>query len=404
VIYSLEFFRDLYKVDDAQYTDQLATFLEGWGEGLPTPPRLLLLKGLNTDSGAYAIPATFTDMDVTVAKIAATVDEEVLFEEMAELRVIKTKREIALLRHINVISNDAHIAVMSRCAPGMREFQLESLFRHWSYFVGGCRNASYTSICGCGGNSAVLHYGHAGAPNSREIQVGDMCLLDMGAEFHCYGSDITCSFPANGKFTEQQRGIYETVLAAQLAVMAAMKPGVHWKDMHGLANRVTCEKLKDLGLLRGEVDEMMEHNIGGLFQPHGLGHLMGIDTHDVGGIPKDVQAARDTRLGWKSLRLWRELREGMVLTVEPGVYFNQWLLDRSYKDPKLAPFLVKEELDKYAKFGGVRLEDDVLVTADGIENMTLCPRTIDDIEGVMSGAITTSAQLSFKGYYHRSSK
>jgi Xaa-Pro aminopeptidase len=120
-----------------------------------------------------------------------------------------------------------------------------------------------------------------------------MCLFDMGSEYTCYGSDVTTSFPANGKFTADQRMVYEAVLAAQVAVMDAIKPGVEWLDMHVLANRVLLTHLKAGGLLVGEVDDMMAANLGGVFMPHGLGHMLGIDTHDVGGIPEG-----EAREGW----------------------------------------------------------------------------------------------------------
>lgn len=119
----------------------------------------------------------------------------------------------------------------------MRATQLESLFLHHCYYYGACRNVSYTSICGCGPNSATLHYGHAGAPNDRKIGEGDMLLLDMGAEYKCYGSDITCSFPASGRFTPDQRMVFEAVQAMQFAVMDALKPGVSWVQMHGGSRR-----------------------------------------------------------------------------------------------------------------------------------------------------------------------
>ena len=124
------------------------------------------------------------------------------------------------------MSSEAHIEVMKSVRPGMTEYQLESIFKHYCYYNGGARHMSYTCICGSGENGAVLHYGHAGAPNEKTIQDGDMCLFDMGCEYYCYSSDITCSFPSNGKFTPDQRMIYEAVLKANRAVMAACKPGI----------------------------------------------------------------------------------------------------------------------------------------------------------------------------------
>lgn len=157
----------------------------------------------------------------------------------------------------------------------MTEYQAESHFLHHSYSVGGCRHVSYTCICGSGENGSILHYGHAAAPNDKTIHDGDMLLFDMGASYFGYVADITCSYPANGKFTADQRFIYNAVLAACRAVHDAAKPGVNWVDMHELANRVLLTKLKEGGLLQGAVDDMMEAGINGVFQPHGLGHLVG---------------------------------------------------------------------------------------------------------------------------------
>lgn len=158
----------------------------------------------------------------------------------------------------------------------MTEYQAESHFLHHSYAVGGCRHVSYTCICGSGENGSILHYGHAAAPNDKTIHNGDMLLFDMGANYFGYCADITCSFPANGKFTEDQRFIYNAVLAACQIVHANARPGVNWADMHELSNRMLLSKLKEGGLLQGDVDDMMHAGINGIFQPHGLGHLIGV--------------------------------------------------------------------------------------------------------------------------------
>ncbi|KAK2919754.1 hypothetical protein Q8A73_001958 [Channa argus] len=178
-----------------------------------------------------------------------------------------------------------------------------------------------------GHNSSVLHYGHAGAPNDKTIMDGDMCLFDMGGEYYCYTSDITCSFPANGKFTPDQRAVYEAVLKSSRAVMAAIKPGVKWSDMHRLADRVHLEELVKIGILRGSVEDMMKVHLGSVFMPHGLGHLLGIDVHDVGGYPEGVE--RIDEPGLRSLRMGRLVQERMFLTVEPGIYFINHLLDQA---------------------------------------------------------------------------
>lgn len=135
----------------------------------------------------------------------------------------------------------------------MCEYQAESIFLNHCYAVGGCRHVSYTCICGSGVNGAILHYGHAAAPNNKIINDGDMCLFDMGGNYHGYAADITCSFPANGKFTDDQKLIYNAVLAARDAVVKSVKPGVSWVSMHVLALRIMLEKLKDGGILKGTV-------------------------------------------------------------------------------------------------------------------------------------------------------
>lgn len=139
-------------------------------------------------------------------------DNTQLWKAISELRVHKTKAELELLRHTCLTSSEGHLAVMQHTRPGVYEYQLESLFQHWCYYNGGARYMSYTCICASGHNGSVLHYGHAGEPNSKKLKNGDMCLFDMGSEYHCYGSDITTTFPANGKFTPDQKMVYEAVL------------------------------------------------------------------------------------------------------------------------------------------------------------------------------------------------
>jgi Xaa-Pro dipeptidase len=249
---------------------------------------------------------------------------------------------------------------------------------------------AYTCICACGPSSNVLHYGHAGRPNSRLLTASDIALLDMGAEYNCYASDITCSFPVSGSFTDDQRSIYESVLAAQLAVLARLEPGVSWLEMHRVAERevlrglIRCGVLTDHGKDLDEVIEsMMEVSLGGIFMPHGLGHLIGIDTHDVGGYSPGTPA-RPTRPGQRKLRTARELKEGMVLTVEPGCYFIDPLLDMAMSDERQKHFFT-DRLNDFRGFGGVRLEDDVVITSDGCENLSLCPRAVEEVLHVMNG-------------------
>lgn len=369
---TVEDVRARYGVDEVFYSDAVSDSLRSKGART-----LLTLRGRNSDSGKMSAEAKFAGME------GFKVDAGPLFEAMAELRVFKTPLEVEVLRYANRVSSEAHKEVMRRIRPGMYEYQLEALFMHKCYADGGARHVSYTCICCAGANGAVLHYGHAGAPNDSPIADGDMCLFDMGCEYYCYSSDITCSFPANGRFTADQRVVYEAVLAASRAVLDAIRPAVPWPDMHRLAERRILEGLLNAGLLRGDVDAMMEARLGATFMPHGLGHLMGLDVHDVGGYLSD-DPPRPTEPGLRSLRTARTLREGMVLTVEPGCYFIDALLDEALRSPKLSAFLVPGVLQRFRHFGGVRIEDDVLVTADGHEMLTQVPRTVDEIEALMA--------------------
>ncbi|XP_049541587.1 xaa-Pro dipeptidase [Anopheles darlingi] len=365
-------FKRKYEVDAVYYVDEIVDKLTG-----NNPSVLLVLSGPNTDSGSVAKPASFKGIE------RFTIDTDILFPVIAECRVIKSQAEIEVLRYVARVSSDAHKAVMKMIKPGMYEYQAEAEFLRHSYAVGGCRHASYTCICGAGSNSAILHYGHAGSPNDYEILDGAMCLFDMGANYGGYAADITCSFPANGKFTEDQKLIYNAVLAARDAVCGAAREGVSWVDMHLLANRVMLEELRNGQLLQGDVEEMIEAGLNAIFQPHGLGHFLGLDVHDVGGyLPGCPERA--TRAGVNRLRTARTLKAGMYLTIEPGCYFIEPLLNKALADPKLSKFLVKQNLMRFRNFGGVRIEDDVLITKTGIENFTLVPRTVEEIEAWMA--------------------
>ncbi|XAR67184.1 Xaa-Pro dipeptidase [Bertholletia excelsa] len=347
------------------------------GEIKPLKTLLFLLHGLNTDSNNFSKPADFEGIE------KCKVDLNTLHPILTECRVFKSDMELALIQFANDISSEAHIEVMRKARVGMKEYQLESMFLHHTYFYGGCRHCSYTCICATGENSSVLHYGHAAAPNDRTLQDGDMALLDMGAEYHFYGSDITCSFPVNGKFTSDQCLVYNAVLDAHYAVISAMKPGVSWVDMHRLAEKIILDSLKKGSLLVGDVDDMMAERLGAVFMPHGLGHFLGIDTHDPGGYLQG--AKRPVESGLRSLRTSRELQERMVITVEPGCYFIDALLLPAMESSKTSKFFNCKDIGRFRGFGGVRIESDVLVTADGCVNMTRVPRKTSEIEVVMAG-------------------
>ncbi|KQJ94091.1 xaa-Pro dipeptidase [Brachypodium distachyon] len=373
----LSYFKDKYKVDMVFYVDEIAQVLQ---DRFSEHGKLLLflLYGKCTDSGNYSKPANFEGIK------KFDTDLSTLHPILTECRVIKSDMEIAIIQYANDVSSEAHIEVMRQAKPGMKEYQLESIFLHHAYMYGACRHCSYTCICATGHNSSVLHYGHTAAPNDRTLIDGDMALMDMGAEYNFYGSDITCSYPINGKFNSKQTIIYNAVLKAHNAVISHMQPGVKWIDMHKLAEQTILESLKKEKIMHGDIGDMMAQRLGAVFMPHGLGHLLGIDTHDPGGYPEGLERPKEP--GLSSLRTIRELKEGMVITVEPGCYFIDALLRPAREDPISSKFFNWEEIEKYQSFGGVRIESDLYVTVQGCKNMTNCPRETWEIEAVMAGA------------------
>uniref|UniRef100_A0A6A7G5N1 Xaa-Pro dipeptidase n=1 Tax=Hirondellea gigas TaxID=1518452 RepID=A0A6A7G5N1_9CRUS len=341
--------------------------------------QLYTLSGMNTDSGrTTSTTATFDQIS------EYKLDSESIYPILSECRVFKTPKEVEYIRRAMLVSSQAHVYVMRHAKPGISERQLEAMFGAWCEYFGGARHNAYTCICASGPNASILHYGHAGRPNDRFLKDGDILMLDMGGEYRGYATDITCAYPVNGEFTDDQRLIFEAVLSAQRAVLAAMKPGVLWPDMHRLAEKVILQHLDTARILHnGTIEEYIEANLGTVFMPHGLGHFIGLAVHDVGGFT--AEHPRRTEPGICYLRTARVLQAGMLTSVEPGCYFIDDLLDKALADDKQGRFLNASVLRRFRGFGGVRLEDDVLVTPDGIENFTICPRTVNDIWAVMNG-------------------
>ena len=265
-----------------------------------------------------------------------------------EMRLIKRPEEIKLMKRAAKISTQAHQRAMAAARPGVKEYELEAELLY-EFKKGGSEFPAYPPIVGGGANTCILHY----TENNGEIRDGDMVLIDAGAEFDAYAADITRSFPVNGKFSGEQKAVYEIVLAAQYAAIDHVGPGKHWNDAHDAAVKVLTQGLVDLGLLAGDVDNLIETGAYKRFYMHRTGHWLGMDVHDVGD--------------YKIEGAWRELEPGMVMTVEPGLYIAA----------------AKDIEPRWANIG-VRIEDDVLVTNTGNEVLTLeAPKTVADIEALM---------------------
>ncbi|KAI8824126.1 peptidase M24, structural domain-containing protein [Fimicolochytrium jonesii] len=310
------------------------------------------------------------------------IDSSALSTAVTEARMIKSKGEIELMRRAAKISGDAHIALMKAAKPGKdTERQLQALFEYECFRNDG-RYQAYTPIVASGRNGSVLHYIDNTDPIAQDKR--DLLLVDAGCEYECYAADITRTFPIGGKFEGDWKTTYEIVLSMQNAVLAAIKPGVEWEDMHKLANRVAAEGLLKAGLIKGDLDTLIANHIPALFFPHGLGHSIGLDVHDVGGYPKGVPRLTDP--GLKYLRMRRTLKPGMAVTVEPGIYFVDAILDKALADSNVTQYLDVEVVKRFRKtVGGVRIEDDVVVTETGVDNLTgWVPKEVADIEKVMS--------------------
>ena len=302
-----------------------------------------------------------------------------LCKVLDEMRLIKDAHEIAILRRAGAISAGAHIRAMQHSAAmlrkpvkgGLREYHLEAELLH-EFRRNGSQYPAYSSIVAAGANACVLHY-RAG---DAELKSGDLCLIDAGCELDGYASDITRTFPANGKFTPAQRTLYDIVLAAQVAAIAVTKPGRRFTDPHEAATRVLAQSMLDVGLLdkkkHGTVDDVLASGAYRQFYMHRTGHWMGMDVHDCGDYTEPGSKPRQERdpLGEMVMKKPpRILRAGMVLTIEPGIYVRP------------AKGVPKEFWNI-----GIRIEDDALVTDKGCELMTRgVPVKADEIEALMRG-------------------
>lgn len=266
-----------------------------------------------------------------------------------DLRLFKSPEELKIMRRAATLSASAHLRAMKTARPGMMEYELEAELMH-EFLKHGCTAPAYNSIVGAGANGCILHY----VENNKAMKDGDLVLIDAGGELDHYAADITRTFPVNGKFSPEQKALYQLVLDSQLAAIASVKPGAHWNTPHEAVVNILTEGLLDLGLLKGSKTECLEKEKYRQFFMHRTGHWLGMDVHDVGD--------------YKVANQWRELEAGMVMTVEPGLYVAP---DCSTVDPKWRGI-------------GIRIEDDVVVTKTGSEVITHAAiKSVADIESLM---------------------
>ncbi|CCH59868.1 hypothetical protein TBLA_0C00520 [Henningerozyma blattae CBS 6284] len=361
---SIENAQKEYNVDEVVYSDKIIDKINN-------------LKG-------YKIFTTDLDEVIEPIKNQLIPSNKDFFYAMDESRLIKDWYEIEILRKAAEITDNSHLGVMSALPIELNELQIEAEFAYHAKRQG-AHSMGYDPVCCAGPACGTLHY----VDNTKKIENKASILIDAGAEWRNYTTDVTRCFPTSGKFTKEHREIYETVLDMQSQAMEKIKPGASWEDLHVLAHKVLIKHFLELGIFKKEYseEELYKRKVSCGFYPHGLGHLLGLDVHDVAGNAN----YEDPDPIFVFLRLRRKLQEGMVVTNEPGCYFNEYLLKEFIeKHPERKEAIDYDVLKKYMYVGGVRIEDNILVTKDGYENLTKITSDPDEIEKIVSNGLKKS--------------
>lgn len=345
------------------------------------PKKIYVLNGVNSDSGRNVLTARL-NFQPPLDSYNTIIDyDTLLYEILADTRTRKSSQEIQLMTKINSATVLGHIEAIKSIVPFINERDVEMKFYNFMRNNYHARIWSYPMICGHGINSATLHYDE----NNKELQGDELMLMDMGIRIAGYCSDITSTVPVKGTFSEDQKDIYNIVLKANQVAQSLCKPGAYWPDIHLAAERVILQGLLDKKLLTegSKIEDMINDRVAYYFMPHGLGHFIGAEVHDVGGY-LSFTPKRSDKPGLSSLRTARYLAEGNIITVEPGIYFIPYLLEKALADVNLKKYFVEKAVRDYFPFGGVRIEDNIEITADGSNNLTKdIPRTVDQIEALM---------------------
>ncbi|OBT99823.1 hypothetical protein VE01_02178 [Pseudogymnoascus verrucosus] len=353
---------DKYEVDQVSYTCELRNHIFKWAAS-NSHQKIFLLHP------THAPPS--------LASITTNLDATALQPAMDEARVIKSAYEISLLRRANAISSSAHRHVLASLHSATNETHLEAVFLQ-TCIAKHAKKQAYAPIVGSGENASTLHY----EANNEDLAGRELVCLDASCEWECYAADITRTFPISGTFSPEAAAIYEIVTEMQTRCIEALEPGVIFRDLHDLAMESGIRGLLRLGILKnGTYEEIREAGTGRLFFPHGLGHHLGLETHDVDGAHPLLVATTPCTASLSvppppppPYTHRRKLEAGMVVTVEPGIYISRYAVSVFGADPKHAKFLDFGVIERYYKVGGVRIEDDLLVTEGGCENLTTAPK------------------------------
>jgi Xaa-Pro aminopeptidase len=304
-----------------------------------------------------------------------------LIKAIVELRSHKSAEEIVQMEEAVNITREMHIMAMELTRDGKKEYEIVSVIHAKALEMGG--DLAYPVIYSMNGQTLHNHY------HGNTLENGRLVINDSGAENKAfYAGDITRTIPVARRFSEKQKDIYNLVLKMETSSIEALKPNIQYREIHLQANKIMLDGLKELGFLKGDTKEMLQLGVQGLFMPHGLGHAIGLDVHDMEDLGEQYVGYRDglersTQLGLKSLRMARELEEGYVITVEPGIYFIPELIDKWKAENKFVDFINYSRLENLKTFGGIRIEDNCLVTADGYKVLgRAIPKKVEEIEGL----------------------
>jgi len=305
---------------------------------------------------------------------------EILIRAVARQRSVKDNYELQEIEDtMNKITREAYLQVMKHIKPGIFEYEVAGVFEG-TVLRNNCRLA-YPIICSVKGE--ILHNHYYG----NYLKKGQLLLIDAGAESSMhYSTDITRTYPVEGKFTQQQKEIYSIVLKAQLEAIQAIKPNRPYFEVHMIAATAIATGLKEIGLMKGDVGDAVRHGAHALFFPHGIGHMMGLDVHDMEDIGEefigyDQEFKRSEQFGTAYLRLAKRLQEGFVITVEPGIYFIGPLIDKWHSEGRYRDFIDYRIVEKFRGLGGIRIEDNIVVTPKGNRIIGKpIPKTIKELE------------------------
>lgn len=366
-----DFKRD-FEIDDAFFTKEIPKYLE---RTISKENKIYLYSGTNPYSGLKTL-----DPSQKLAEVLKdyNLNKTDFYEVACEARVRKSAAEIAALKQAASEGVYVHQQVMKQIRAGQSEAGVSDLFASIRTQRGA--EQPYMNIVCFGENGSYLHY----APSAAKVaEATELVLIDCGCAVEGYASDITRTYPVGGKFSVKQADLYNIVLLAQNEAISLIKPGVNWVNVHIAAEKALLKGLVEKGLVKGEVEELWTKRVIYYFMPHGVGHYIGLYTHDLPGLKSKENNWNPVKM--LNLRVKRELEPGMVLTVEPGLYFNKALLDAAYADPTVRGHINKERVEEYRKeVGGIRIEDMVAVTAEGCENLVVgLPKSVPEIEAFM---------------------